>query len=114
MSEPGVTLLTLDNPSGCSFSGDVTDDVSGGHPAVRIIKTGAGVFEPYGTCTINTSGGLEIDAGAVQLGPHFNSAFALTMNGGMLDLNGNDQFLSQLDGTAGTITDDSADQARDA
>ena len=36
---PGVTLLTLDNASGCSFSGDVSDDPSGGHPAVRIIKT---------------------------------------------------------------------------
>ncbi len=121
--EAGVTVLTLAfNGTSNEFSGSITDGSGavGSHPQIRIVKTGEGTFEPDGDEI--TNGGFEIDAGTVMVGPRsgFTDAgggLALTMNGGNLNLNGQAQdpgggqaavLLSQLDGSAGTITDDSS------
>jgi fibronectin-binding autotransporter adhesin len=124
-TEPTVTRLTLDIPTGqsCTFSGNIADTTGSAanpDPTIRIMKTDAGTFVP--NYRAFTGGGFEIDDGTVTIGTYFESTadntIALTMNGGTLDLNGVERsdagrslprlYLSQLDGAAGTITDDSA------
>ena len=118
-TELPVTTLTLDIPSGQSYTYSGAIAYTGGvNPDIRVIKTGEGTFVPNGDEI--TSGGFEIDAGTVKLGTsfYFSAAIALTMNGGTLDLNGTARAeamgpyggqpvldLSQLDGLGGTITD---------
>jgi len=83
----------------------LTNTLSGVSP---IVKNGVGTLVLAGSN--NFSGGFSINAGTVRV----DSAFAiglpgrLDMNGGVLNLNGNNAYITGLFGPGGRITDDSA------
>ena len=67
-SPVGVTVLTIANSSGDTFSGSITDSYSIYNPnvaSIRLVKSGAGTLILGGGGTY--SGGTEIDGGTLQL-----------------------------------------------
>ena len=72
------------------------------------MKSGTGTLTLGGDDTY--SGGTELDEGTLVLGNYAalpGSAAGLVVNGGRLNLNGNDISIGALNGTGGVITDDS-------
>ena len=97
--------FTLSSTSGSTtYSGVISD--SGSANAVSLSKLGAstqiigGTNTYYGTTTVN-GGILQLTTGG-QIGPH-----TLSVTGGTFDLNGQNQTISLLTGTAGSIANSS-------
>ncbi|MFA6564783.1 MAG: autotransporter-associated beta strand repeat-containing protein [Verrucomicrobiia bacterium] len=75
-----------------------------------VSKSGSGTLVLTGNNTFSTGGGVTINAGTVQVGNVSALGYlgTLTVNGGVLDLNGNNAYVGGLAGLGGRITDDSA------
>ena len=100
------SLMTLGNGNGSStFSGVIRNGLSGG--TMALAKTGTGTLTLAGSN--DYTGGTTVSAGTLRLG----SSTALPASGvvtdnGVLDLNSYGISIPTLNGTAGTITDNSA------
>ena len=102
----GTTTLTVSETANAStsFSGAINDGAS---RHLALAMTGPGTLFMAGTSTY--TGGTTIANGILQLGS--SSALgsgSLTLNGGVLDLNGNPLGVLSLGGSAGEITDNSS------
>ena len=104
---PGATTLTLNGTGtgGVTLSGGIADG-NGGPLALSFGQSGATLLSGSNTY----SGGTTLSAGILQLGGPvaLPAGQALTVNGGVLDLNGFSQSLGALNGSAGTIQSSSA------
>ncbi len=104
------TSVTLTIGNGNGTGGDyfgVIADHSSGTGTVALTKTGTGTITLSGANTY--SGGTTINAGTLMLagtGTLGVTSGALTLNGGILDLDGTSQSVGNLTGTGGTILND--------
>ncbi len=102
--------LTLANTGagGMTLSGAIGDGATGGSLAVVVNNSGSGITLFNGPNTY--SGGTTISSGTLQA-VSFNAlgaaSGALTVNGGVLDVQGNSFTVGRLSGVAGTITNGS-------
>ena len=122
-SNIGVNQLTADLPAGVTdvFGGSIKDAYNFGsssNASLRLLKTGGGELDLGGAnCGSDFSGGVELDAGTIALESNnalgglgdYNPPSALVVNAGTLDLNGQLLVVSSLNGSGGTITDNSND-----
>jgi fibronectin-binding autotransporter adhesin len=118
-----VDMITLDIPAGQTdkFTGVFDSGAnhgipgSGGNPAIRLVKTGGGQLV-LGHANSSGDFSFELDSGCVTLpstsspGPTPGTLQGrdVVVNGGTLDLNGNDLIVNSLNGIGGVITDTSA------
>ncbi|MFZ5779655.1 MAG: autotransporter outer membrane beta-barrel domain-containing protein [Pseudomonadota bacterium] len=89
---------TFDTASGTTFTAN--GSIAG---AGSLVKNGGGtMILAVGN---SYSGGTTVNAGVLQLGPggSLASTGALTVNGGLFDLNGNNQTVGALSGAGGTL-----------
>ena len=101
-SVSGAKTMTVTGAGTINLSGVVAGGAS-------ISKTGAGTLVLSGSNTFY--GGTTISSGTVQLGNSFGlgaNTATLTVNGGMLDLNGYSLGVGGLNGSAGTILNSNA------
>jgi len=108
----GTSTLTVGNgDANGEFDGYILDNTNSSTGIVALIKVGTGTEILGGTFdytgyTNNYSGGTTINAGTLRLagsGTLGNTTATLTINGGLLDLNGTNQTVGALNGPGGTI-----------
>ncbi|RYD76830.1 MAG: hypothetical protein EOP84_16380, partial [Verrucomicrobiaceae bacterium] len=122
----GTLQVGANGPTGTIGAGDVSVDAGGtlvfhrsdnitipnniAGAGGKVTKLGAGSLTLTGSSTFGTAepGGLNINEGSVKLGSAtaLVSGVLLSLDGGTLDLNGNDLTTGLLSGTAGNITDE--------
>jgi autotransporter-associated beta strand protein len=99
----GTSVLTVNTIVNTTYGGLLCD---GETRHIAIAKTGAGTLILAGANT--HTGGTTVDAGTVQLGNTNalgNAAASLTVNDGIVDLEGHSVTLGSLSGVGGIITD---------
>jgi autotransporter-associated beta strand protein len=104
-----VQTLTLTNTGagGTTIAGVISDLSGGGKVAVTVSNSGSGITTLSGSNTF--TGGLALTSGNLALGN--NGALAsgtVTVSAGQLDLAGYNPVITNLQGSAGTITDSGA------
>ena len=100
----GTSTLSVNQAGNSTYAGVIQN---GGTRSLGLAKAGLGTLTLTGTNTY--TGGTTLSAGTLQTGSDaaLSSTSPLTVNGGVLDLNGHSIAVGSLSGTSGTITDNS-------
>ena len=93
------STATLNVYNGGNYQGSIVDDL-GGSVALHYFGGGSMTLSGYS----NYWGGTTIDGGTVTLGSSWGLGYGnVTINGGVLDMQGHDLYISQLNGSADAL-----------